>query len=515
MAANTLAKGQAPAPPQAQASDCERLALAVSLAETQQPEVWQQRFLTLLQVQRFVPSRQVLQAAGLLGGASLDSCLASCVALAPMADSLHGVFDALHDSVMALHAGADVGVDFSSVLPSQWPGFGPPDQDALGPAPFAHVWGVARALLGQGHGHAGTVAMVLRCDHPDIERFVESLAQHLLDPQVKALVLLTDAFMEAVAHNADWPLVFPLQGRPLPEGAQVVERVWPGQAQPQPCLVHRHTKAHALWVKLLQVQCSHGQPRLLFAEAMQQGNSLWYCEQIHSSNPDASVPLAPHAVVMSGSLALGRFVRHAGQPHCDLDWDALRAATAMAVRFLDNLHTLSAYGEKQLARSALATRRLALGVTGLAGVLELMGLAYGAPSSLALVQHTMATIRDAAYQMSVELAREKGAFPAFDKLRHVASTQVLDLPRVLQDALSAYGLRNSHLLAVAEDRTPPLPATPPEQQLLLAAALQGCVDHAVSVTIHVPEATPAIAFGPVLRRAWELRLKNCLVLRDL
>jgi hypothetical protein len=122
----------------------------------------------------------------------------------------------------------------------------------------------------------------------------------------------------------------------------------------------------------------------------------------------------------------------------------------------------------------------------------------------------MHAIRDAAYDMSIALAREKGAFGACDALRHSAAALVLDLPHALQDGIARHGIRNSHLLAVemsAHDMSP-------EQQLQLAAELQSHVDNAVSVTIQVPKSSAAITFESLLLHAWTLRLKNCLVQRS-
>lgn len=511
----------APAPTLAPSWD--RLALAVSAAETQQRAVWQQRFRDMLEDHRFLPSRQLLHAAGAYPYATL----ASCLAIAPMVDSLHGLFDALHDSAVGLHAGADLGVDFSNLLPSQWAGF--TDAGApMGPGPFANLWAVAKGLLGQGNGHTGTVSMSLRCDHPDIESFVEALPARGPDPQIQANVIVTDAFMRAVQNAGDWPLVFPLHGRAIPPGAQVRERVWPGSLQPQACLVHRHIKAQSLWVRLLQAQSSFGSPRLLFVDTMQRSNSLWYGEQLYTANPGASVPLSADASCITGNINLTRFVRRPQPGTADLNWEEFKATAAMAVRFLDDAYGISAWPGKRCARRALANRRIGLGITGLDSLFKLLGLAYGSPSSLELTGQIMATLRDIACQMSAELAREKGAFPAFDALRHAAGAVVLDLPHAVQDAVVRHGMRNSHLLAVGPDPVPdgwagtlshgiePLcdperPLVPPEQQLALAARVQACVDNAVSVTVQVPKATPAIAFEAVLQRAWSLQLKSCLV----
>ena len=307
------------------------------------------------------------------------------------------------------------------------------------------------------------------------------------------------------------------------------ERIWPGSDQPQTCLVHRQIKAQSLWVRLLQAQHTFASPRLLFVDAMQRGNSLWYAEQLYTANPGASVPLSADAACILGHINLTRFVHRTADGHASLDWDDLKAVAAIAVRFLDDAHSLTAWPSKRLARKSQATRRIGLGVTGLASLFDLLGLQYGSASSLELTEQIMATLRDTAYQMSMELAQEKGVFPTFDPVRYAAGSVVLDLPHALQDGIARHGLRNSHVLAVGPDglqdpNGPPVSHgieplegqdVPAEQQLELAARVQACLDNAVSVTVHVPRSTPAIALEALLLRAWTLRLKNCLVQRQL
>lgn len=517
------ADGHAYAP--ALAARWDRVALAVCAAETLQPAVWQQRFRSILEGHRFLPGRQLLHSAG----AHPDATLASCLAIAPMADSLHGVFEALHDSVVCLHAGADLGVDFSNLLPSQWDGFAEAGAQ-IGPGPFANLWSVAKSLLGQSNGHGGTVCMVLRCDHPDIENFVEALPARGLDPQILAAVLVSDAFMQAVEAGADWPLLFPLNGRAVPPGGEVCERFWPGHTEAQLCLVHNRIKAQALWVRLLQAQHTFASPRLLFGDVMQRGSSLWYAEQIYTTNPSASLPLSEDAGCVTGNINLTRFVHQPAGEAASVDWDDLKAVAAIAVRFLDDALELSAWPHKRFARQAQANRRIGLGLTGLASMFQMLGISYGSAASLELTEQIMDTLRDAAYQMSMELAREKGAFPNFDATRYGAGAVVLDLPPALQDGIARHGMRNSHVLAVGPDLLAdqlahhvshgiePLTGSrgvSAEQQLELAARVQACVDNGVTVNVHVPKSMPAVAYATILRRAWSLRLKNCLVQHQL
>jgi ribonucleoside-diphosphate reductase alpha chain len=212
---------------------------------------------------------------------------------------------------------------------------------------------------------------------------------------------------------------------------------------------------------------------------------------------------------------------------------------AVATRFLDDVIDLSLLPLKSQEKVSHGSRRIGLGVTGLADTLLMLGLRYGSPGSLELARQIMVAIRDTAYRTSVALAQEKGACAAFDKVRYGASPFVLDLPHDIQDGIALHGIRNSHLLAVAPAASisllannvsrgiePVLEFKPQqglrqdnsevsvEAQLRMAEAVQSCVDNAVSKTVRLPQATTAQEIGQAVQRAWELGLKGCSYHRE-
>ena len=501
----------------------DRVAMALSAAEALQPDIWRQRFRSMLENFSFLPDSQVLSAAGTGPGASLSNCYA----IAPTEDSVSGVFGALRESALALQAGAGIGLDFSHLRPRGScvaEGAAPP----AGPLSYLPLWREAADILQGADASTDCASIGLRCDHPDIEGYIDAYAEHDLHPLIHRTLFASDAFMEAVEKRSDWPLLFPLHRQTITAPAEVCRRVWAGETQPQPCLVYKHMAAASLWTRLLQDEYAHASPRIVFMDTMQRANNLWYAEQISVNSPCSSVPLPVGGACNRGAINLTRFVLQPFSQHPKVDWPGLRKVTAVAIRFLDDVYDISAYPFKALGRTARATRRLGLGVTGLHSMFSMLGLQYGSQHSLDLTDHLMQVIRDTAYQTSMELAREKGAFPAYDKTRHAASPMVLNLPHELQDAIALHGLRNSHLIAVASDRRmdtlagepshgiEPLATSPQvsaEAQLAMASVVQFHVDNAVAVNIHVPASTSCTVLGGILQRAWHLRLKNCRVAR--
>lgn len=518
----------------ARAATWDRVALAISAAEPHGRDSWRQRFHDILAEQQFVPGLRIQCAAG----AHNRKSLCDCVGVPPLVNSLEGALDALRYSAICLEAGMDVAVDFSGLQPAQSTpaasGLG-----GMGPVPLAQLWSRVAGMLGGKRSNRGRVSVTLRCDHPGIEHFIETLARPDPQAQLCCHVLLSDAFMEAVQEDAPWPLVFPLATRPVPPGGSVCERVWPGQPEPRPCLVHKTVPARSLWNQLVQAQHRGASLRLVFSDRMQSANNLWYAEQLHTVSPAGHVPLAGPAACVAGTIHLPRFVQHPYGAHPDIDWQRLRYVTATAVRFLDDVYDVSPHVLKPLDQAALATRRLGLGISGLASMFAMLGLHYGSEASLDLTGKLMSTLREAAWTMSSDLAREKGSFAACDKLRHAGSPMVLDLPHVLQDAIAVQGMRNSHLLAVGpqdgfagglEDDSPgieplrymPLSCPFPgrfareataQQQLDMASVVQAFVDNAVAVNIRPEGPADLAAYADILQSAWTRRLKNCLVVR--
>ena len=543
-----------------------RVAGALAATEPADAAAWSERFLGLLDGFTFLPGGRILAGAG----TGRRVTLFNCFVMGAIEDSMDGIFDALKEGALTMQQGGGVGYDFSTLRPH-----GMPAREvggiASGPVSFMRIWdSMCGTLLSTG-ARRGAMMATLRCDHPDIERFIDAKGERQELRNFNLSVLVTDAFMEAVRADADWPLVFPLAGGDAAAGGQAtLMRTWSGRREPVACGVMRVVRARALWDRLMHATYEYAEPGVLFIDRINGENNLWYREQISATNPCGEIPLPAYGACDLGSLNLTRFVRDPFGTGARLDLDGLRASVPLAVRMLDDVIDASRYPLPRQAEQARGSRRIGLGITGLADTLVMLKLRYGDEAACRLAGQVMAEICHGAYRASIELAREKGAFPNLKADAYLEGAFVARLPEDIRQGIARHGVRNSHLLAIAPTGTisllasnvssgleplydlqyrrrmrqadgsfreytltshalacwrslhgeDPLPDSfvtarelSPEEHLRMQAAVQPHVDNSISKTINVPEKYAFEAFKDVYERAHALGLKGCTTFR--
>lgn len=544
----------------------DRVATAVAAAEGARAEDWAARFRKLLADFRFLPGGRILAGAGT--GRSVT--LLNCFVMGCIEDSIPGIFRALQESAITLQQGGGIGCDFSTLRP-RGDSASSAGTIASGPVSFMHIWNAMCATVLASGGRRGAMMATLRCDHPDLLEFVDAKLEPGALHYFNLSVLVTDDFLAAVHADAAWPLVFPAgAGDPDDGPSTLVSRSWPGHEGSVPCRVHRVVPARELWTRLVAANHASSEPGLLFVDTINRGNNLRWLEDLSATNPCGEVPLPPYGACVLGSLNLTRFVRDACSKRASLDVEALEAAVPAAVRFLDAVLDVTRYPLPPQADQARRTRRIGLGITGLADMLAVLGLHYDSDAARDLAGRTMHRIFTAAYASSAELAAEKGAFPCFDRERYLAGECVRRLPAAVRDSIARQGIRNSHLISIApagtisllagnvssgiepvfqfeghrtvlsrngepvrlqttdwalrrwrechRDRSLPrqfVTATElsPEAHLRMQAVLQRWVDGAISKTINLPADADAGTCAALFERAHALGVKGCTTYR--
>ena len=237
------------------------------------------------------------------------------------------------------------------------------------------VWdAMCRTIMSAGY-RRGAMMATLRCDHPDIEAFIDAKREPGRLRMFNLSVLVTDAFIQAVEENAPWELSF----------AGTVAKVLP---------------ARELWDKIMRATYAYAEPGVIFIDRINRRNNLWYCETIQSTNPCGEQPLPPYGACLLGSINLARLVTAPFTPDARLDLDQLRALVPDCVRMMDNVVDISQFPLSEQQHEAASKRRIGLGVTGLADALILCGLRYGSSAAVAASEEWLGVIEREAYLAS-------------------------------------------------------------------------------------------------------------------
>jgi ribonucleoside-diphosphate reductase alpha chain len=401
-----------------------RVAGAVALAERPEERArWRDQFLGILQDFRFLPAGRILSGAG--SGRAVT--LFNCFVMGTIPDDMAGIFENLKEASLTMQQGGGIGHDFSTLRPrgAEVKRVG---ADASGPVSFMDVWDAMCKTVMSAGARRGAMMATLRCDHPDIEGFIEAKREKDRLRNFNLSVLVTDRFMDAVRNDEPWDLVF--------EGK-----------------VYRTVSARGLWDRIMASTYAYAEPGVIFIDRINARNNLWYAEKISATNPCGEQPLPPHGACLLGSLNLVKFVRDPFSDAARLDEDALAQVARVAVRFLDDVIDVSNYPLSQQEREAKSKRRIGLGVTGLADALIMCRVSYGSADSLRLIGRWMNCIRRAAYLASAEIAGEKGPFPLYQRDPYLAGMTVQELDADVRAAISAQGIRNALVTSIAPTGT--------------------------------------------------------------
>jgi len=542
-----------------------RRRVASGLAQVEKPElreIWEKRFYDAM-VDGFIPGGRVNSAAGTGIAATLINCFVQPVgdAISGVKNGVPSIYLALSQAAETMRRGGGVGYDFSPIRPKGALVHGTHSR-ASGPISYMRVFDKSCETLESAGARRGAQMGMMRCDHPDIEEFINAKHDGSL-PNFNMSVAVTDAFMQAVESDTDIELVHAAEPFDQDSTYQGADGLW----------VYRKAKARELFDQIMRSTYSHAEPGVIFVDRVNADNNLAYCETIAATNPCGEQPLPPYGCCCLGSINLTRFVNDPFAESGSFDWERFRAVTKVSIRALDNVLDATLWPLSEQASEAANKRRVGLGFTGLGNTLTMLSLRYDSEPARRFAADIARTMRDAAYEASVEYASEKGRFPLFDAEQFLAAPHCASrLPDKLKAEIRKHGIRNSHLLSIAptgtislafagnasggieptfswtyvrkkrmpdgtkqeytvedyafrlfkrmggdEDKLPPAFVSALEMSardhMQMIAAVQPYVDAAISKTVNVPEDYPFEDFKGLYLEAWKAGLKGITTYR--
>lgn len=371
---------------------------------------------------RILPAGRVQSAIGSLRQVTPVNCFVG----RSINDSMEGIMLAASECATTLRMGGGWGSDFSTIRP-RGELIRSLQSSASGPVSFMDVFNsVCGTVCSAGH-RRGAMMGILRVDHPDILDFVSAKRNDNSLTNFNISVAVTDEFMRAVEADASFDLKF--SGR-----------------------VYSTVQASTLWAEIMRSTWDWAEPGIIFIDAVNRLNNLWYCETISATNPCAEQPLPPFGACLLGSFNLVRYLYRSGH-NLDFDFGQFTVDIGHFVRGMDNIIDGAIYPLPEQRHEEMQKRRMGLGITGTANAIEALGYPYGSAEFVATLQTILKVLRDAAYSASCDLAEERGPFPLFDAELYCSGNFVKTLPAELQERIRTSGIRNSHLTSIAPTGT--------------------------------------------------------------
>jgi ribonucleoside-diphosphate reductase alpha chain len=502
----------------------------------------EEKFFDLMTEFKFLPNSPTLMNAGRRLGQ-----LAACFVL-PVLDSMEGIFGALKNAALIHKSGGGTGFSFSRLRPKNST-VGTTGGIASGPVSFMKIFNTATEQVKQGGTRRGANMAVLRVDHPDITEFIFSKADNRSLNNFNISVGVTDAFMEAVANDAEYDLIDPRDGKPVAK-----------------------LNAKDVYLTMVKQAWKNGDPGIIFLDRVNRDNPTPAVGEIESTNPCGEQPLLPMEACNLGSVNLAKFVEQTGGG-LQIDYDGLKETIQWSVRFLDNTIDMSKYPLPEITEMVRGNRKIGLGVMGFADMLFQLGVAYNSEKALEVAETVMRFIQEAALEASRQLAEERGVFENYDqsiyhdrglKLRNATTTtiaptgtlsiiagcssgieplfalsfvrSVMDSDKLLEvnprfeKVAKERGFYSRDLMdAIAKKGSirdfPEIPPdvketfvtahdVSPEWHVRMQAAFQKYTDNAVSKTVNLPSGAAVEDVKKVYDLAYELGCKGVTIYRD-
>ena len=403
---------------------------------------WYERFLWALR-RGAIPAGRITSNAGALAHKPATSTI-NCTVSGTIRDSMDDILEKVHEAGLTLKAGCGIGYEFSTLRPrgAYVSGAG---AYTSGPLSFMDIYDKMCFTVSSAGGRRGAQMGTFDISHPDAKEFIRAKREDGRLRQFNLSLLITDGFMDAVEHDQDWPLVYPVHVKEkheidLDDATKVVWREWPTQENYVDredglvaCKIYSTIRARHLWDMIMVSTYDYAEPGFILIDKVNEMNNNWWCEHIRATNPCGEQPLPPYGSCLLGSINLTTFVRDPFGPKARFDWDEYREVVKVFTRMLDNVVEINGLPLPQQRNEIESKRRHGMGFLGLGSTITMLKHRYGTAEAVAFTEEVSREMAVAGWEVALELGKEKGPAPILAKDFTVTGDMLRKRPEMVKD----------------------------------------------------------------------------------
>lgn len=421
-----------------------RVAKALADAEPsiEKQKYWYERFVWALR-RGAIPAGRITSNAGALEHKPATSTI-NCTVSGTIPDSMDGILERVHEAGLTLKAGCGIGYEFSTLRPrgAFVAGAG---AHTSGPLSFMDIYDKMCFTVSSAGGRRGAQMGTFEISHPDVKEFIKAKREDGRLRQFNLSLLITDQFMDAVARDAEWPLVFPINLKEagdvdLTDAKQVVWREWPTSAGYVTrddglvaCRIYGQSRARGLWDMIMTSTYDFAEPGFILIDRVNEMNNNWWCEAIRATNPCGEQPLPPYGACLLGSINLTKFIRDPFTEQARFDWEEYKEVVRVFTRMLDNVVEVNGLPLEQQRKEIMRKRRHGMGFLGLGSTMTMLRMKYGSPESCEFTERVSREMAIAGWEMALALGEEKGPAPIMDEDFAVTAEMLRKRPEMAKD----------------------------------------------------------------------------------
>jgi ribonucleoside-diphosphate reductase alpha chain len=403
---------------------------------------WYERFLWALR-RGAIPAGRITSNAGALAHKPATSTI-NCTVSGTIHDSMDDILEKVHEAGLTLKAGCGIGYEFSTLRPRNAYVSGAGAYTS-GPLSFMDIYDKMCFTVSSAGGRRGAQMGTFDISHPDAKEFIRAKREDGRLRQFNLSLLITDGFMEAVEHDQDWPLVFPVHVKEkdeidLDDPTQVVWREWPTHENYidredglVACKIYSQIRARHLWDMIMVSTYDYAEPGFILIDKVNQMNNNWFCEDIRATNPCGEQPLPPYGSCLLGSVNLTMFVDYPFTEKASFNYEKYRKVVGIFTRMLDNVVEINGLPLPEQRHEITYKRRHGMGILGLGSTLAMLRMPYGSSESVQFTEDVVREMAVEGWRQSLALAEEKGAAPIMEDEFEITPKMLGKCPQLVQD----------------------------------------------------------------------------------